>query len=65
MTCSVNAKPGADAPGRNQNKRVGLPGIVWFSTGCLSFLLLLDQYGDEIISWVRGSRKFFSTAFRL
>jgi hypothetical protein len=46
----VNEKPGAYAPGRNQNQRVELPGIQWFFTGYPSFLALLNQYGEEIIT---------------
>jgi hypothetical protein len=46
----VNEKPGAYAPGRNQNQRVELPGIQSFFTGCLSFLWLLNRYGEGIIT---------------
>ena len=37
--------------GQNQNQRVGLPGKVLYFRGCLSFLALLNQYGEEIITW--------------
>jgi len=46
----VNEKPGADAPGRNQNQRVKLPGSALVVYRVSVIPLLLNKYGGEIIS---------------
>jgi len=46
---------GHTPPAGIKNQRVECPEKRWFFTGCLSFLVLLNLYGGEIIAYINNS----------
>ena len=45
-----NENRGHTPPARIKTSGLGCPKKRWFFTGCLSFLVLLNQYGEGIIT---------------